>query len=192
MNRSFYNYIQQILPDSNFDVQSIEPFWQSRKINKGELIFHQGDVCQAVYFNLQGCLRSFVIKNSKEYNLFFHIENQTLGDYESFQKRIPASFSCQAIENSEILVFDARSIDVIENAPYGQKLLRFIAEDLAFFLRDKLLSCFDTPEERYLELLQTQPNLLQRLPQYHLASYLGIEPESLSRLKRRISQRLNS
>lgn len=113
-------------------------------------------------------------------------------DYKSFQKRIPASFS-QAIENSEILVFDARSMNVIENTFYGQKLLRSIAENLAFFLRDKLLSLFlDTPEERYLKLLKTEPDLLQRLPQYYLASYLGIEPEFLSRLKRRIARQSNS
>lgn len=77
-----------------------------------------------------------------------------------------------------------------ENAPDGQKFLRLVAEDLAFFLRDKLLSLFlDTPEERYLKLLKNEPDLLQRLPQYYLASYLGIEPESLSRLKRRVYQK---
>ena len=84
-------------------------------------------------------------------------------------------------------------MNFFENAPQGQKLLRLIAEDLAFFLRDKLLSLFlDTPEELYLKLRQTEPDLLQRIPQYYLASYLGIEPESLSRLKRRIYQQTNS
>lgn len=190
MYTSFYAYIQQLLPELKFNPESIRPLLKSQTLSKGEFVFYEGDVCQAVYFTLRGCLRSFVIKNGKEYTLFFHPENQTLGDYESFQKRTPACFSCQAIENSEILIFNAKAMNFFENAPQGQKLLRFIAEDLAFFLRDKLLSLFlDSPEERYLKLLKTEPELLQRLPQYYLASYLGIEPESLSRLKRRVYQK---
>lgn len=189
MCKAFHNYIQQISPDSKFDLEQIQPLLKSQTIGKGEFIFHEGDVCSAVYFTLQGCFRSFAIKNGKEYTIFFHTENQTLGDYESFQKGTPASFSCQAIETSEIIIFDDRIMDVFENAPQGQRLLRLVAEDLAFFLRDKLLSLFlDTPEERYLKLLKNEPTLLQHLPQYYLASYLGIEPESLSRLKRRVYQ----
>ena len=75
-----------------------------------------------------------MVKDAKEYTLFFHPENKSLGDYESFQKGTTACFSCQAIENSEILVFDRKTMDFFENAPQGQKLLRLIAEDLAFFL----------------------------------------------------------
>ena len=193
MYQSFYTYLKHLAPEIELNPKSIEPILKSQKLSKGEFVFHQGDICQSVYFTLQGCLRSFVIKDAKEYTLFFHPENQSLGDYESFQKGTTACFSCQAIEDSEILVIDRKIIDFLENAPQGQKLLRLIAEDLAFFLRDKLLSLFlDTPEELYLKLLQTEPDLLQRIPQYYLASYLGIEPESLSRLKRRIYQQKHS
>ncbi|MDJ0592584.1 MAG: Crp/Fnr family transcriptional regulator [Pleurocapsa sp. MO_226.B13] len=187
MDRAFFDYIQQLSPELKFDARLVRSFLKSQKLSKGEFVFHQGDVCEAVYFTLHGCLRSFVIKNGKEYTLFFHPEQQTFGDYESFQKQTPACFFCQAIEDCEILVFDHRAMTFFENAPEGQKFLRFVAEDLAFFLRDKLLSLFlDTPKERYLKLLKNEPDLLQRLPQYYLASYLGIEPESLSRLKRRV------
>ena len=95
----------------------------------------------------------------------------------------------QAIEDSEVLIFNHQAMVLFEKAPGGQKLLRLVAEDLAFLLRDKLLSLLiDTPQERYLKLIETQPELLQRIPQYYLASYLGIEPESLSRLKRRMNK----
>jgi CRP-like cAMP-binding protein len=101
-----------------------------------------------------------------------------------------ACFSCQAIEDSEVLIFNHQVMQIFEKAPEGQKLLRLHAESLAFMLRDKLLSLFrDTPEQRYLHFLKTEPQLLQRIPQYYLASYLGIEPESLSRLKQRVYQK---
>jgi hypothetical protein len=78
----------------------------------------------------------------------------------------------------------------LEDLPNGQKFLRLVVEDLAFQLRDRLLSLYrDSLEQRYLHFLKTEPNLLQRIPQHYLASHLGIEPESLSRLKRRVHER---
>jgi CRP/FNR family transcriptional regulator, anaerobic regulatory protein len=80
---------------------------------------------------------------------------------------------------------------LFEASPNGQRLQRIFVETLFFRLRDKLLSLYaDEPEARYLTLLQTEPELVRRIPQYYLASYLGVEPESLSRLKRRIASRL--
>jgi len=189
MHESFYAFIQELSPEFNIDINLLKSLLNSRKVNKGKFLFHRGDICDFVAFTYKGCLRSFVLKEGKEYTLFFHTENQTFGDYESFQKNKPACFSCQAIEDSEVLIFNHRAMVLFEKAPGGQKLLRLVAEDLAFLLRDKLLSLLiDTPQERYLKLIETQPELLQRIPQYYLASYLGIEPESLSRLKRRVNK----
>lgn len=193
MHEPFYAFIQGLLPEFKIDIALLETLLKSTKVRKGEFLFREGEICGFVAFTLKGCLRSFVLKNGKEYTLFFHTEHQTFGDYESFQKRKPACFSSQAIEDSEVLIFDHRAMAFFEEAPGGQKLLRLVAEDLAFMLRDKLLSlAIDTPEERYLQLLENEPQLLQRIPQYYLASYLGIEPESLSRLKRRVYQQRNS
>lgn len=189
MHESFYAFIQELAPEFNIDINLLKSLLNSRKVSKGEFLFHKGDICDFVAFTYKGCLRSFVLKDGKEYTLFFHIENQTFGDYESFQKSKPACFSCQAIEDSEVLIFNHQAMVFFEKAPEGQKLLRLVAEDLAFLLRDKLLSLLiDTPQERYLKLIETEPQLLQRIPQYYLASYLGIEPESLSRLKRRVNK----
>ena len=189
MHESFYAFIQELSPEFNIDINLLKSLLNSKKVSKGEFLFHRGDICDFVAFTYKGCLRSFVLKDGKEYTLFFHTENQTFGDYESFQKNKPACFSCQAIEDSEVIIFNHQAMILFEKAPGGQKLLRLVAEDLAFLLRDKLLSLLiDTPQERYLKLIETQPELLQRIPQYYLASYLGIEPESLSRLKRRMNK----
>jgi CRP-like cAMP-binding protein len=84
------------------------------------------------------------------------------------------------------LIVNHQVFNAFEELLDGQRFLRLHAENLAFMLRDKLLSLFrDSPEQRYLDLIQSESEL-QRIPQYYLASYLGIEPESLSRLKRRI------
>lgn len=187
MYEPFYKFIQQLLPEFKIDFTLVESLLESRKVYKGEFLFREGDVCQFLGLTLKGCLRTFFLKDGKELTLFFHPEHQALGDYESFCKQQRACFSCQAIEDSEVLIVNHQLFHVFEAAPDGQKFLRLHAESLAFMLRDKLLSLFrDTPEQRYLNLIQTEPELLQRIPQYYLASYLGIEPESLSRLKRRV------
>ncbi|KAB8314599.1 Crp/Fnr family transcriptional regulator [Tolypothrix campylonemoides VB511288] len=189
MYEPFYKFIQQLLPEFNIDLTLVEPLLESRKVYKGEFLFGEGDICEFLGLTLKGCLRTFFLKDAKEFTLFFHPEHQPVGDYESFCKQQPACFSCQAIEDSEVLIVNHQLFHLLEVAPDGQKFLRLHAESLAFMLRDKLLSLFrDTPEQRYLNLIQTEPELLQRIPQYYLASYLGIEPESLSRLKRRVHQ----
>ncbi|WP_233501232.1 Crp/Fnr family transcriptional regulator [Acaryochloris thomasi] len=168
----------------------IEPLLELRQVEKGEFIFREGDICDAVGITHKGCLRSFFLKDGKELTLFFHPEQYTLGDYESLRRQRPAYFSCQAVENSVVLMMNTQAIEVLEALPNGQKLLRLVVEDLAFQLRDRLLSLYrDPPEQRYLSFIETEPKLLQRIPQHYIASYLGIEPESLSRLKRRIQSR---
>jgi CRP-like cAMP-binding protein len=190
MYEQLHLFIEQISPQFQIDWKLIEPFLELRRLRKGEFLFREGDMCEFVGLTKQGCLRMFFLKDGKELTLFFHLENQTLGDYQSFRLQQPVCFSCQAIEDSEVLILNQQVIQVLEAATDGQKLLRLIVEYLAFRLRDRLLSLYrDNPEQRYLNLLKTEPHLLQRIPQHYLASYLNIEPESLSRLKRRLYQR---
>ncbi len=184
------SFIQQLFPKCRVNLKLVEPLLRSQKLNKGEFLFREGDVCDFVGLTLKGCLRTFFLKDGKELTLFFHPEQYTLGDYESWQRQRPACFSCQAIEDSEILILDTRAVEMLEAQPDGQKLLRLVVEDLAFQLRDRLISLYrDSPERRYLDLFQNEPELLQRIPQYYLASHLGIEPESLSRLKKRVHKK---
>jgi CRP-like cAMP-binding protein len=183
-------FIEQIFPQFRADWQAIEPGLAVKTLDKGEFLFQAGDVCASVGLTLQGCLRMFFLKDDKELTLFFHPENCLVGDYQSFRLQGPAAFSGQAIEASKVLILTAQTLQALEAAEQGPQLLRLMVEYLAFGLRDRLLSLYrDTPEQRYLALLDTEPELLQRVPQHYLASYLGLEPESLSRLKRRIYQR---
>ena len=186
-------YVQKLCPQCQVNLTLVEPFLRLKKVCKEEFLFPEGDICNFVGLTNQGCFRTFFLKEGKELTLFFHPEYHSLGDYESWLRQKPACFSCQAIEDSEVLIIDTQVIKVLETEPDGQKLLRLVVEELAFQLRDRLLSLYrDSPEQRYLNFLQYEPTLLQRIPQYYLASHLGIEPESLSRLKRRIHEKRSS
>ncbi|PZO44225.1 MAG: Crp/Fnr family transcriptional regulator [Pseudanabaena frigida] len=190
MIESLRLFIQHISPQFDMDWRQVEYLLEKRTLNKGEFLFQEGDICKFVGLTLKGCLRMFFLKDGKELTLFFHHENYAVGDYQSFRLQCPACFSCQAIEDSEVLILNQQVIQALESALNGQQLLRLIVEYQAFQLRDRLMSLYrDTPEQRYLDLIETQPKLLQRIPQHYLASYLGIEPESFSRLKRRMYQK---
>jgi len=183
-------FVQKLCPQCQVDLTLVEPLLQLKRVYKEEFLFQESDICDFVGLTNKGCLRSFFLKDGKELTLFFHPEHHTLGDYESLRRQKPACFSCQAIEESEVLIINTQAIKVLETEPDGQKLLRLVVENLAFQLRDRLLSLYrDSPEQRYLNFLRSEPKLIQRIPQYYLASHLGIEPESLSRLKRRVHQK---
>jgi CRP-like cAMP-binding protein len=177
-------FIQSICPQFSTDWVLVESFLKTRKLSREETLFREGDACEFVGLTLKGCLRMFFLKDGKELTLFFHPEDYLVGDYQNMRLQQPACFSGQAIEDSEVLILNQQVIYILESALCGQQLMRLIVEFLAFRLRDRLLSLYrDSPEQRYLRLLETEPHLLQRVPQHYIASYLGIEPESLNRLK---------
>lgn len=194
MQNQLYVFISQLLPDHGVNFVQVEQQIRKRKVDKGDYLFREGEICQFIGFVVTGCLRIFVLKDGKEVTFDFFVDNRPIGDYESYFRKQPTQFYFQAIEASEILILNDACLKLLFEEPQnGQRLQRLVVENLFFRFRDRLLSLYlDEPQERYLKLLQTEPDLLQRIPQYYLASYLGIEPESLSRLKRRILSRLQN
>jgi CRP/FNR family transcriptional regulator, anaerobic regulatory protein len=188
MYSQFHDFITQLLPNHGIDLSKIAPQLKKYKLQKDDYLFREGEVCQFAGFIVKGCFRIFLLKDDKEITFDFFLENRPIADYESCFRKRPTPFYFQAIEPSELLILTSSCLEqLFEEPPNGQRLQRIFVETLFFRLRDKLLSLYvDEPEARYLKLLQTEPELVRRVPQYYLASYLGIEPESLSRLKRRI------
>ena len=193
MHELLRSFAECVHPDCTIDFATVGSLLVLRAARSGEFLFREGDIRDFVGIAQQGCLRSFFLNDGKEITLFFHLEQQTLGDYESMKRQQPACFSCQAIEDSTVLIIDKQALAAIEALPDGQKLLRLVVEELAFQLRDRLLSLYrDSPEERYTSFLELQPTPAKRISQQYIASYIGVEPESLSRLKRRLRERAST
>jgi CRP/FNR family transcriptional regulator, anaerobic regulatory protein len=192
MYSQFHDFITQLLPTHGIDFSQVDPQLKIREVNKDEYLFKEGEICQFAGFIVKGCFRIFLLKNDKEITFDFFLENRPIADYESYFRKRPTPFYFQALEPSQLLILNPSCFEqLFEAPPNGQRLQRIFVETLFFRLRDKLLSLYaDEPETRYLTLLQTEPELVRRVPQYYLASYLGVEPESLSRLKRRMASRL--
>lgn len=157
-----------------------------KEIQKKEIILNQGDICSDVFFVVDGLLRVFFVDQEGEEKTFhFSFENTFSADYESFLKKIPSNYSIQALEDTTIVLFSYEMLhDGYKTLRNGERLGRLLTEEYFFIFNDKIKTIYtQSPIERYNNLTEKSPNILQRIPQHYIASYLNISSVHLSRLK---------
>jgi CRP-like cAMP-binding protein len=159
-------------------------------IKKGEYFLKAGEVCNYVGFVNVGCFRYFNILNGEDFTTQIAFEGEYITNYKSFLTRTPAIDHIIALEDSEILQLDYNAMQQLyQHYPVWQKFGRLIAESIFIESTNRWQSLLlQSAEERYIALLKNQPHILNRVPLKFIASYLGVAPESLSRIRKRISQ----
>jgi CRP-like cAMP-binding protein len=190
MHERLYQAINAIVPLTSAEWARLSPLFSTRLIRKGQFYAEAGQVCQTVFFINKGAFRSYALVDGHEVNWCFHFDGSWASDYDSFLSGRPSLFSIQATEDAEIVVLTKRSMHGLYamHACY-ERIGRLIAESLFLVASRRGIDfLFKTPEERYLNLLDTYPAIFRRMPLYHIASYLGITGPSLSRIRRRLSQ----
>ena len=172
------------------EVDGFLTFLEVKKVKKKEHYLRPGEISGATAYVKKGCLRRYVIdEHGKEIIINFALEDWWIGDLESFHFQKPSIYNIQALEESELLLLSRRNfLRVCEEFP-KYKFFHEQKEQRSHYATLKRLSLAQagTPEEKYLLLLKQQPQLFQRIPLHYIASYLGIEPESLSRLRKRLA-----
>lgn len=161
-----------------------------KKVVKGEILLRQGDVASFGFKVISGCLRSYVLDNSgKEHILQFAPEDWLITDIDSFTNQIPSVIFIEAIEDSEVLcVSIAEDIENLDKETLAEMSVKFRNNLIATNKRIiGLLSA--TAEKRYIDFTKTYPTLVQRLPLKLIASYIGITPEYLSEIRRKLSKK---
>lgn len=191
MEKKLFAFIEQYMPLEKEEKQAIIDLALFRSYKKGAVILREGHIARETYFVISGCVRAYYIIDGEEKTTAFYTEFETvMGN--STRMDQPAAYNLSCLENS-ILIVSNPSIEKLtfEKFPRFEKLCRIVSEHLLA----KNQASFDsfrtsTPEQRYLELLEKRPDLIQRVPQYQLASYLGIKPESLSRIRKRLQEQV--
>jgi CRP-like cAMP-binding protein len=162
-----------------------------RNFNKKEHFAEAGKVCNYIGFVLQGTVRYYHIKDGADITGYFSFENEFASSYKSFLTREPALNYIQALEPSRILLISHADLQLMVSNP----MLAYKMERFGRLIAEHYLICYEermsdfithTPEERYLKLLKTGRDILQRMPQHYIANFLGITPVSLSRIRKRI------
>ncbi len=160
-----------------------------RTLRKGDAFLTAGALCDRVAVIERGLFRTFYVTDGEELTVELSAEGGLLSNYASLLTQTASSYAIEALEDSELVELDGRELaGLYARLPQGERLGRLVAEQL--FVRSvarstRLLT--QSPEARYLALRAEAPDLLQRVRQYHVASYLGVSPETLSRIRRRIA-----
>ena len=185
----FKNYLQRFpgFSESAFDVAL--PYFKYKNLAKGDFLIQQGKTANKIAFILTGLFRTFYLKDGLEVTTCFCKENTLTTSYKSLITKLPSELSIQALENATVLIIQYTDLqELFQKHPFWQQAGRMVAEQefvtaecYTRFLNDK------TARERYLDILNNEPDLLQRAPLLHLASYLQITPETLSRIRKDIS-----
>jgi len=173
------------------EIQSLYEAVQQKSFRKNELIFTEGKVADEIYFVTKGCVRLFYEVNGNDKTAFFYTESQFICAGESYTYNIPAIENYQAVEPTELLIFTKSAIEILLQKVPKLEVIARIATENELITCQKVIASFVTKsaEERYLDLLNTQGQLFQRVPQHYIASFLGVSPETLSRIKTRVLQK---
>jgi CRP-like cAMP-binding protein len=173
---------------SEQEIQLLRNAVDKKVFNKNEIIFTEGNVSDEIYFVTKGCVRLFYNMDGTDKTAFFYTEGQFICAGESYTFNIPASENYQAVEQTEIFVFTKSKIDVLLKEIPKFEIIARIATENELITCQKVIASFVTKsaEERYIDLLETQGELFHRVPQQYIASFLGVSPETLSRIKTRV------
>jgi len=181
-------FITDYIPLSEEEINIIKEQNLIKTYKKDTLLLSEGELAKECYFILRGCVRSYYLINGEERTTEFYTETQTITPV-SYVKKQLSEYYLSCLEDCILAVGSPeRNKELIEKIPKLESLILQMNSEL---LVQKQIS-FDSfknlsPEMRYLKLLEARPDLLNRVPQYHLATYLGITPVSLSRMRKRIS-----
>lgn len=191
MYSQLHKYVSQLAPLTSAELAFLEEQCAYREVPKKFALVSEGKVAQEIYFINQGCLRLFYNKDGEEVTAFIFLENLFAAALDSLLQQIPSQQNLETLEDSELLVISRENLErIYAHSTNFQVMGRRIAEQ-RFINAQRILSSYilDSPEERYQKLLTSQPEWFQRVPQHYIASFLGITPVSMSRIRKRISSK---
>ena len=185
-------YLSEILEIPRNEVTQCSSFYETKSVAKNEFLLKDGEVCNATYFVEKGLLRMYSIdKNGKEHIIQFAPEKWLISDRSSLYFNEKSNYYIEAVEESEILLlrndfFKNMGLHFPKTAEKNDLLLQKHIRNLQNRVNSLLA---ETAEERYMNFIKMYPDILLRVPQWMVASYLGITPESLSRVRKELARK---
>ncbi|MCU0849444.1 MAG: Crp/Fnr family transcriptional regulator [Spirochaetes bacterium] len=166
-------------------------FFTFRKFPAKKILLRGGETADNLYAVLNGSIRAYLIKeDGREITMQFFFEGQMVASMESFFSRSPGRAWLETMEETEAAVISRENLDKIMSLvdPTREGMLLFMKSRLIYYMNLHNSFILDPPEKRYIRLAEENPGIIERVPQHYIASYLGITPVSLSRIRARIKK----
>ncbi len=180
--------IREVIEISDEQAKIVEDCIPIKNFGKGTILLKEGQVSKESYQNLSGLVRKYYIIEGTEVTTNFYEEGRSIASFTSLHQKTPAKHYLECIEDCKLAILNKdKELELIKKVPQYETLCRTSVEEELGKQDDSLASyLISSPEQRYLSLLKEKPKLINRVPLYYLASYIGVKPESLSRIRKRI------
>jgi len=194
MYNKLKKYCKETVPLSDKELELIDAYFAVKTLKKKEFLLEDNEVCNFIGFIEEGSIRHFHIKDGVDKTCDISFENTWVTDFQSFNYETVSVINLQAMENSTVFIISKPNLHKIyQECKKYETFGRLMAERVAQRATEIAMSLSsEKPEERFNNLIKTQPNLFQRVPQKYIANFLGISPESLSRIRKRIYNKQKS
>ncbi len=190
--QALITHFQHYLPLSEEEIRLIESKVTQRNVKRRQMILQEGFVCKYYSFVVAGCFRMYGLDDKGyEHNIQFAAEGDWISDMGSFHSQKPSKLFIEAIEPAEIMQIEQQELYFLyRNIPKLDRIFKVLIENKFVELQNRVLQTFSsTAQERYLSFLEQYPHLSNRLPNTQIASYLGITPEFLSKVRKDLSKK---
>jgi CRP-like cAMP-binding protein len=190
MSKALHTYLKSKMEISHAEFLKVLPLLKEKTVSRGSTLLAVGEVCRHAYFVVEGCLRSYVIdEKGKEHIIQFAPENWWISEQISLMYDEPSMYFIDAVEDSALLELNADFFDQLHQlVPQSAAMSSRLQWNSLRSFQKRLVSHLSASgEERYVSFIKTYPQLALRLPQKMIASYLGVTPESLSRIRKELA-----
>ncbi len=188
----FFKSLTEKVAFTQEEINTIRDHLTPKKLRKKQYLLQEGDVCKYIAFVEKGVLRSYSIdQKGSEHIVQFALEGWTISDLYSFLTGEPSTYNIDAIENCElVLISRAAQEELIRKIPRYETYVRLIITNAYISLQKRINSVISLPiEERYLNFIKQYPNIIQRVPQHMIAAFMGLTPETLSRVRSKLKEK---
>ncbi len=190
MYEVFFAKFNEKCPLTHVEQDYIKQFLTPKRLRKRQYLLQEGDVCKSIAMVEKGVMRSYAVDSAgQEHITSFALEGWTIADLSSFQTAQPSVQNIDALEDCElVLLSKAAHEQLLGSMPKYETYIRLLITDAYVALQKRTLNMISlSPDERYKAFIEVYPNIAMRVPQHMIASYMGLSPETLSRIRSRIN-----
>lgn len=182
----FFEFFSKIIPLTNIQIEECSKIITTKVYKKGDFLLKAGEVSEEIYFIVRGAVHSFYLRNGEEKSFRFQFENGMIYEQKQMGAHKESKEYIQAIEDCEVIVLQHEKVETLfDNSHQWERIGRLFLKEMLFLERERVEELLlDDATTRYRNLLEKNPIIFERVPQYMIASYLGIKPQSLSRIRK--------